>query len=59
MDEIEIINLHKMCNKKAMKVPQPKKVSDEPKKVSEPIDDSSEGEQRPKKADGKKVKKTT
>ena len=39
MDEIEIINLHKRCNKKARKVPQHKKASesfksDEPKKVS-------------------------
>ena len=55
MDEMEIINLHKRCNKKAMKVPQPKKVSksfksDEPKKVSEPIDDSSEEKQKPKQA---------
>ena len=76
MDEMEIINLHERCNKKTMKVPQPKKVSksfksDEPKKVSEPIDDSSEEEQRPKQASrpsdgqnvstkaGKKVKKAT
>ena len=39
-DEMEIINLHKRCNKRARKVPQPKKASksfksDEPKKVSE------------------------
>ena len=27
MDEMEIINLHERCNKKTMKVPQPKKVS--------------------------------
>ena len=36
MDEMEIINLHKRCNKKARKVSQPKKAlskSDEPKKV--------------------------
>ena len=48
MDEIEIINLHKMCNKKARKVSQPKKAlskSNEPKKVSGP---SEEG-QKPKK----------
>ena len=33
MDEIEIINLHKRCNKKARKVSEPKKAlskSDEP-----------------------------
>ena len=41
MDGMEIINLHKRCNKKAMNVSQPKKISksDKPKKVSEPIDD--------------------
>ena len=57
MDEMEIINLHKRCNKKTMNVSQPKKISksDEPKKVSKPIDDSSKEEQRPKKADGKNV----
>ena len=59
MDEMEIINLHKRCNKKAKKVSQPKKAlskSDEPKKVSEPVDDPSQEEQKPKKAssDGKK-----
>ena len=73
MDEMEIINLHKRCNKKAKKVSQHKKASgsDEPKKVPEPIDDSSEEGQRPKKASrlsdgkktatkaGKKVKKTS
>ena len=60
MDEMEIINLHKRCNKKARKVPQPKKVpksskSHEPKKVTGSrgfIDDPSEEEQRPKKASG-------
>ena len=68
MDEMEIINLHKGCNKKAKKVSQPKKASpksDEPKKVSEPIGDPSEEGQKLKKADekktttkaGKKVKK--
>ena len=64
MDEMEIINIHKRCNKRVRKIPQPKKASkspksDEPKKVSEPIDDPSEEEQKPKKAsrpsDGKKV----
>ena len=57
-DEIDIINLHKKCNKKARKASQkeplsksdePKKTlskSDEPKKVSEPIDDPSE-DQKP------------
>ena len=76
MDEMEIINLHKRCNKKARKVSQPKKASgspksDEPKKVSGPIDDSSEEGQKTKKASwsadrkntttkaGKKVKKTS
>ena len=58
MDEMEIINLHKRCNKK---VPQPKKApfkSDEPKKAPEPpefIGDPSKEEQRFKKVDGKKV----
>ena len=64
MDEMEIINIHKRCKKRARKVPQPKKASKlpksyEPKKVSEPIDIPSEEEQKPKKAsrpsDGKKV----
>ena len=39
MDEMEIINLHKKCNKRTRKAPQPKKSlskSDEPKKVSGP-----------------------
>ena len=40
MDEMEIINLHKKCNKRARKVSQPKKASgstksDEPKNISE------------------------
>ena len=58
MDEMEIINLHKRCNKK---VPQPKKApfkSDEPKKSPEPpefIDDPRKEEQRSKKVDGKNV----
>ena len=59
MDEMEIINLHKRCNKKARKVSQPKKAlskSDEPKKAS-----GSPKSDEPKKAsgDGKKVKKTS
>ena len=54
MGEIEIINFHKRCNKKARKVSQPKKASgspksNEPKKVSGPIDDSSKEGQNPKK----------
>ena len=57
MDKMEIINLHKRCNKK---VPQPKKVlksfkSDKPKKApssSGLIDDPSKEEQKPKKASG-------
>ena len=62
-DEMEIINLHRKCNKKARKVSGPKKVSaspkaDEPKKVSVspkpgPIDEPSEEEKKPKKSDGK------
>ena len=56
-DETEIINLHKRRNRKARKVSQPKKASgsDEPKKVSGPIDDPSKEEKKPKKADGKKT----
>ena len=65
MDEMEIINLHKRCNKKARKIPRPKKASKSLKS-----DDSNEEEQRPKKASrssngkkvttkaGKKLKKT-
>ena len=55
---MEIINLHKRCNKK---VPQPKKAlskSDEPKKATkspEFIDDRSEEWQNFKKSHGKKV----
>ena len=54
MDEMEIVNIHKRCNKKARKVLQPKKSSkspksDGPKKVLEPIVDPSK-EQKPKKA---------
>ena len=57
---MEIIKLHKKCNKKTRKISQPKALSksdepkkalsDEPKKVSGPTDDPSEGEQKPKKA---------
>ena len=53
MDEMEILNLHKRCNKK---VPQPKKApfkSDEPKKAPkspEFIDDRSQEEHKSKKA---------
>ena len=54
MDDIEIINLHKRCNKKVRKNPWPKKAPNLPKS-----DDSSEEEQWPKIAsrssDGKKV----
>ena len=54
MEEMEIVNLNKRCNKKARKTPRPKKAPKSPKS-----DDSSEEEQRPKKAsrsnDGKKV----
>ena len=55
MDKMEIINLHKRCNKKARKTPQPKKApfkSDEPKKAPkspEFIDDPNEKEQKSKK----------
>ena len=68
MDEMDIINLHKRCNKK---VPQLKKAplkSDEPKKAPKPpefIDDPSEEEQKSKKASrittkaGKKPTKIT
>ena len=70
-DEMEIIKLHKKCNKKDRKVLQPKALSksDEPKKVSpksgEPrkaIDDPGEEETDVKKTTtkaGKKVKKTS
>ena len=65
MDKMEIINLHKKCNKKARKVSQPKQASvsdepkktlsksDEPKKVSGFIDDSSEAKKIS--SDGKKT----
>ena len=73
MDEMEIINLHKRCNKKARKVSQSKKAppksdkpkkesaspkSNEPKKVSGPTDDPSKEEQKPEKASSDR-KKTT
>ena len=56
-DEMEIIKLHKKCNKKDGKVLQPKAVSksDKPKKA---IDDPREEEQKPKKTSSD-VKKTT
>ena len=45
-DEMEIIKLHKKCDKKNRKVLQPKVLSnsDEPKKLSEPIDDPNKEE---------------
>ena len=57
-DEMEIIKLHKKCNKKDRKVLKPIALSksDEPKKVSETINDSSEEEQKPKKSTTKAVK---
>ena len=60
-DEMEIIKLHKKCNKKSKKVPQPKALSesDEPKKLSEPIDDLSEKEQKPKKTPSNRKKTVT
>ena len=56
MNEMEIISLHKRRNKRARKIPRPKKAagpeepkkaseSDEPKKVSGIIDDPSKEEQ--------------
>ena len=75
MDEIEIISLHKRCNKKARKVPQPKKASESPKsnppKKAGLIDDPTEEVQKSRKASRssdvkentiraeKKVKKTS
>ena len=47
MDEMENINLHKTCNKKA---PEPKKAP----MSTEFIDDLSGEEQKPKKADRKR-----
>ena len=69
VDEMNIINLHKRCNKKAGKVSQPKKASESPKSdkpkkasgsdevknVSGLTDDPGEEEQKPKKSDGKKT----
>ena len=55
---MEIIKLHKKCNKKDRKILQPKALSksDEPKKA---IDDPSEEEQKPTTTEaGKKVKQT-
>ena len=45
-DEMEIIKLHKKCNKKNRKVLQPKALSksDESKKLSEPFDDPNKEE---------------
>ena len=58
-DEMEIIKLHKKCNKKDRKALQPKALSksDKPKKLSKPIDDPSEEKQKLKKvsSDGKKT----
>ena len=57
---MEITKLHKKCNKKNRKVLQPKVLSksDEPKKISEPIDNPSKEEQKLKKASSDE-KKTT
>ena len=52
MDEMETINLDKMCNKMARKTPRPKKVPKSPKS-----DDSNEVEQRPKKHQGQAMEK--
>ena len=48
---MEIIKRHKKCNKKDRKVLQPKALS----KSDKPIDDPSEEELKPKRADGKKT----
>ena len=60
-DEMEIIKLQKRCNKKDREILQPKALSksDEPKKLSEPIDDPSEEKKKPKKASGDRKKTTT
>ena len=68
MDKMEIINLHKKCNKRTRKAPQSKKAlskSDEPKKVSGPNEKgqgskraSSDRKKTAKKA-GTKLKKTS
>ena len=52
MDEIEIINLHKMCNEKARKVSQPKKVSGSPKSDEPKKSSGSSKSDEPKKASG-------
>ena len=67
MDEMEIINLHKRCSKKARKAPQPKKApkspkSDEPKKRQSHqkfINGPSKAEQRPKKGSRSSDEKKT
>ena len=73
-DEMEIINLHKKCNKKAKKVLQPKKASgppksdeakkaspksDGPKKVSGSVGGPGGEEKKPKKASSNGKKTTT
>ena len=63
MDEMEIINLHKMCNKKVRKVTQPKKAPksskpDEPKKIpGSPgfIDEEQKAKKASGSGDGKKT----
>ena len=52
MDEMEIINLHKRCNKKARKTPLPKKALKSTKS-----DDSNEEKQGPKKHQGQAMEK--
>ena len=47
MNKMEIINLHKRCNKKARKTSQPKNAPKSPEFVE--TDDSSEDKQKPKK----------
>ena len=57
MNKMEIINLHKRCNKKARKTSQPKNAPKSPEFVE--TDDSSEDKQKPKKdpksSNGKKA----
>ena len=50
MDEMEIINLHKRCNKKAKKASQPKKASESPKS-----DEPEKASKSPKSDEPKKV----
>ena len=59
MDGMEIINLHKRCNKKARKTSQPKKApkSDEEEQKTKKASRSSDGKNAAIKA-GKKIKKT-